>query len=174
VITPSDPKGKNGVRLPGLIKKTPQHDNERYDGQLDDDSRRVEPDALLGAPDLEPGDAEAKQHGEEVDDAALEGSAGSPPGQPEPESDEQLVQVACYTDGHHGHHQAVLEQQIPADGPGEDFAQHRVTVGVGAAGYGDHACELGVTQRGRRAYEPCQDERERHPWSGLVGRHSAS
>ena len=55
------------------------------------------------------------------------------------------------TDGDGGRADGVLQHQVPADDPGDPFAQGRVGVGVGAAGHGNHAGEFAVAQAGERA-----------------------
>ena len=45
----------------------------------------------------------------------------------------------------------VFENQIPADDPGDQFAEGRVGVGVGRAGNRNHRRELGVAEPGERA-----------------------
>ena len=50
----------------------------------------------------------------------------------------------------------VFQDQVPPDDPGEDFAQGRVRVGIGAAGDRNHGGQLGVAQapRSRRRWPP--------------------
>ena len=55
---------------------------------------------------------------------------------------------------------AVLEDQVPADDPGDEVAHSRVGVGVGAAGDRDARRQLGVTERGERARHAGEDERQ--------------
>ena len=62
----------------------------------------------------------------------------------------------------------VFENQIPADDPGEDFAQRGVGIGVGAAGDGDHGGKLGVTKTGKAAGQ--RDEKKRNRDGGSGGR----
>ncbi len=49
-------------------------------------------------------------------------------------------------DAHVG--EGVFEDEVPADDPGDEFAERGVGVGVGGAGDGDHAGELGVAEAG--------------------------
>src|ERR1700730_14725278 len=55
----------------------------------------------------------------------------------------------------------VFEDEIPADDPGDEFAHGGVRVGVGAAGDGDHGCELGVADRSEAANNGDQHEGKR-------------
>ena len=58
--------------------------------------------------------------------------------------------------------EGVLEDQVPADDPGEDLAQGRVAVGVGRAGDGNERGEFGVAearQRRRRRRRGCRRRR---------------
>ncbi len=54
--------------------------------------------------------------------------------------------------------EGVLQDQIPADDPGEDLAERRVAVGIGGARDGDEGRELGVAQPGESTSEPREDE----------------
>ena len=58
----------------------------------------------------------------------------------------------------------VLEDQVPADDPGDEFAHGRVSVGVGRAGDGDHAGEFGVAKSSESA-----DERDENHADGERG-----
>ena len=64
---------------------------------------------------------------------------------------------------------AYSENQIPADDPGENFAERGVGVGVGAAGDGRHRREFGVAQGGERAAQAGDGEGDDHGGSGIVG-----
>ena len=55
----------------------------------------------------------------------------------------------------------VFEDQVPADDPGEDLAQGRVGVGVGAAGDRNHRRQFGVAQRREAAGDRHQQEGNR-------------
>ena len=62
----------------------------------------------------------------------------------------------------------VLEDQIPADDPGDQLAERRVGVGVGAAGLRNHRRQLGVAEAGERAHHAEQQEREDQRRPGAV------
>ena len=53
----------------------------------------------------------------------------------------------------------VLEDQVPADDPGDQLAHGGVGVGVGAARDGDHRRQLGIAEAGEGADDGDQDER---------------
>ena len=54
----------------------------------------------------------------------------------------------------------VLEDQVPADDPGDKLAQGRVSVGVGAAGHRHHAGQLRIAERREAAADGGQQKRE--------------
>src|SRR5207302_4022422 len=56
----------------------------------------------------------------------------------------------------------VFENKIPADDPGNEFAHGRVGISVGAARDGNHRGKLGVTETGKRAADPGDNERKNH------------
>lgn len=72
-------------------------------------------------------------------------------------------------DAHVG--EGVFEDEIPADDPGDEFAEGGVGVGVGGAGDGDHGGQLGVAEAGESADDGDEDEREgeRGACSGAAG-----
>ena len=57
----------------------------------------------------------------------------------------------------------VLEDQVPADDPGDQLAHRRVRVGVGAARDRDHRRHLGVAEAGEGAADAGDDERRASP-----------
>ena len=76
------------------------------------------------------------------------------------------VKVGGKTNGHRHIGHRILQNQVPADDPGKDLAQGRISVGVGAARYWNHRSQLGVTERRETARNGHQDERERDAWPG--------
>ena len=54
----------------------------------------------------------------------------------------------------------VFENQIPADDPGEDFAQRGVGIGVGAAGDRNHGGQFGVAKSGKTAGDGHEQKRD--------------
>ncbi len=80
---------------------------------------------------------------------------------------QQHLHVAGPADRHHRDHQRVFQQQVPADDPGDEFAEHRVAVGIGAAGDRDQPGELGIAQRGAGTAQSRDDEAQRHRRAGI-------
>jgi hypothetical protein len=68
------------------------------------------------------------------------------------------VRGESYADAHIG--EGVFEDEVPADDPGDQFAEGGVGVGIGRAGDGDHGSELGVTEAGEDADDGDEDQRE--------------
>ena len=77
------------------------------------------------------------------------------------------VSRPAHRDGGGG--EEVLQNQVPADDPGEELAQRRVAVGVGGAGDRDHGGEFGVAQSGEGAGGTGEDEGDHDPRAGVVG-----
>ena len=63
---------------------------------------------------------------------------------------EQLDEVVGPAGGNGAGAHGVFERQIPADDPGEDFAERGVGVGVGAARQRNHGGEFRIAQRRQR------------------------
>jgi len=72
---------------------------------------------------------------------------------------EQIDDVGGKTDGDAHVGEGVLENEVPAYDPGDELTEYRVGVGVGGAGDGDHAGELGVAQAGECTYEGDENQR---------------
>jgi len=66
---------------------------------------------------------------------------------------------------------AYSRMRFPADDPGDEFAERGVGVGVGGAGDGNHAGELGVTEASEGADEADKHQRdgERGTCAGAAG-----
>ena len=83
---------------------------------------------------------------------------------------DQEPEVPGDADRDHGHDRGVLQQQVPADEPAGQLAEHRVPVRVCRTRLGDEPGELGVREGGRRTGHPRHQEREHHRGpGGLVG-----
>ena len=82
---------------------------------------------------------------------------------------EERVEVAAPADRDRGDRDAVLQDQVPADDPGDDLAERGVGVGVRAAGHRDRRRQLGVRQRGEHAGDRGQHERQDDRRTGDAG-----
>ena len=121
--------------------------------------------------DQQRGDGEDDEDGRQVDDPALARRLRDRVRQREAEGGvEQLVEVAAPADRDGRDRHAVLEDQVPADDPGDQLAHRRVGVGVGAARDRDRRRHLGVGQRGERAGHAGEDEREDDRRPGVADR----
>ena len=78
--------------------------------------------------------------------------------QAEPVQQVHHVGGKAHADGHVG--AGVFQNQIPADDPGDQFAQGGVGVGIGRAGDGNHGGQFGVTEAGERADDGHQKQRD--------------
>ncbi len=81
---------------------------------------------------------------------------------------EQLEQVVRPADGHGRRADRVLDDQVPANDPGDELAEGRVGIRVGAAGDGNHARQLGIAESGQTAAEPGEKERDNQRRPGVV------
>lgn len=72
-----------------------------------------------------------------------------------------VCEVGRPTDRDRACSEGKLEDQVPADDPGDELAEARVGERVGRAGHGDGAGKFRVAQRGEGAGDARGDERER-------------
>ena len=79
-----------------------------------------------------------------------------------PEPVQQIDHVRREADAHRHVAARVFENQVPTDDPGHQLAQRRVSVGVGAAGNGNHRSQLRITQPGERTDQADQHDRNRN------------
>ncbi len=86
----------------------------------------------------------------------------------DPEAGEQRREVAAPGNGDRDVADGVLEDEIPADDPGDQLAERRVGIGVGAARLRNHRRQLRVAQAGERADAAEEEERENERRAGAV------
>ena len=87
---------------------------------------------------------------------------------------EQRLEVVAPRDRDRHVADRVLEDQIPADDPGDDLAQRRVRIRVRAAGLRNHRRQLGVAEPRQRAHRAEQHEREDERRAGADANDSPS
>ncbi len=107
---------------------------------------------------------------------SVPGAALSAAGKLHAQLTEQRHEIAGPADGDRGGAERVLEDQVPADDPGDELAERRVGIGVGRAGDRHARSELRVAERRQHARQPGQDHRQhdRRPGirrRGLAGQH---
>lgn len=62
---------------------------------------------------------------------------------------EEFYGVARPSNGDGGGGEEVFQDKVPADDPGEQFAEASICVGIGAACGGNHSGVFGVTEAGK-------------------------
>jgi hypothetical protein len=85
-----------------------------------------------------------------------------------PEVVEQADEIAAPSGRDRGGAEGVLENQVPADDPGDEFAQSCVAVGVGRTTNGNHRSEFGIAERGEGAGDAGDDEAKGYGGPGIV------
>ncbi len=143
-------------------------DDGEDDDDLEDDHDGVEDGAFFGALDEEGGHGEDDECGGQVHDARvfIERGGGEGVGEVEADLVTELHEVGGPCGGDGGCADGVLEDEVPADDPCEEFAEGDVAVGVGAAGGWDHGGEFRVAEAGEGAGEAADDVGEGDGWSG--------
>jgi len=133
---------------------------ENDDGELDDNDDIVEAGGFTDADDEEDGGSQTDEDGGEVEessalgpDAVIEDQGGRAESGRDIDAEvvEEFYGVAGPSDGDGGGGEEVFQDKVPADDPGEEFAEASISVGIGAACGGNHGSVLGVTEAGKEA-----------------------
>ncbi len=158
-----------GVVVGALDEEGTRDDHDEDDGHLDGDDERGDPCRQLHAEHEDGGEHQHQGGGEDVEAEALGAVPSAQLGGDVPAGVvQQRADVARPADGHHRRAERELQDQVPADDPGGQFAQGGVGEGVRGAGHRDGGGELGVAQRGERADDSGDDEREGDGGSRVV------
>ena len=118
-------------------------DHEQHHEELDPDQHHVDPHRLLDADGDQGGEDGDQQHGQQVDAAARSQILG--PGNADVAEEDHRVRAPALRDHAGAEHQ--LQQQVPADDPGDDLAQAGVGERVRRARHRDRGRELRVAER---------------------------
>ena len=86
---------------------------------------------------------------------------------------QDFAEVARPADGHGGGGDGIFQDQVPADDPGDQFADARVGIAIRAAGAADGAGQLGVAQGGEGAGGTGENEGQHDGRAGMLGRDHA-
>ena len=150
-------RGHERAVVAGVQVEDAHRDDEQHDGHLDGDHDRVVPGRQLDAEHEHSGHRQGEHHRGDVEPRLL---AGDRRGEFEPDVAEHLLQVArpAHRDGRGP--DGELEDQVPADDPGDELTERGVGERVGGAGDRHGRGELGVAERGEAADDPGDDERE--------------
>src|SRR6266576_3244570 len=154
-------------------------DEECEHDELDDDDSGVDARGFADAEDEQSGQREADENCRKIDERGDMGSVWQadvrsgrscePWWKLDSHFAEQGDEVTRPPDGNRRGAEGVLEYEVPTDNPGDQLAQSCVSVGVGAAGYGNHARQLGVAESRKNAGDAGQHYRERERGSGVLG-----
>src|SRR5262249_42121855 len=146
-------------------------DDEQDNGKLYGDENRVGEGAFADADDQNQGDGGDDDHGREVDPGAGRAKWVVADHARELETEgglKEFVEVAGPARGHGGAAHGVFKDQIPADDPGGQLAERGVSVGVGAAGHGNHRGELGVAKGSQATADAGDGVGNDHSGPGVV------
>src|SRR5450756_535211 len=75
-----------------------------------------------------------------------------------PEVLKEANEISAPAGGHGGRPERVFQKEVPANDPGEDFAEGGVAVGVSRTGDGNQRSEFGITESGEHAAGSSQNE----------------
>ena len=84
---------------------------------------------------------------------------------------EQLHHVSGPAGSHCRGAESVFQDQIPADDPGEDFAQRGIPVSVGRSRDGNQGCKLRVAEASKRTGDSGEGEGEHDGGPGILSGH---
>ena len=158
----------------GLDEEQAREDHEQHDAELDGDHHEVD---VRGDLDPETDDARQDQHDHRGDEVV------TLPVGPVRDGDADLVhhvgEVRRPADRDRAGSEGQLEDQVPADRPGHEFAEAGIGERVRRAGHRHRAGELGVAERRKCTGDPREHERQCDRRSslgarGLTGEHEDS
>ena len=129
--------------------------------ELDADEDAVELRALLRAADQQDGEQERDEDGGDVDDAAVCRHMRERVARVDAGREQQARDVAGPARGDGARGDGVLEDEVPADDEGDEFAERGVGVGVGAARRRHDGGEFRVGEARERAGEAGDHEGDR-------------
>ena len=86
---------------------------------------------------------------------------------------EEFDGVAGPSDGDGGRGEQVFQNKVPANDPGEEFAEAGIGVGVGAAGGRNHGGVFGIAEASKEAADARDGEGENEGGSGVICRGGA-
>ena len=162
-------RGWNKRRVIGGVDELPADaDHQQHNRDLGDDDDRVDGGRFRDTANQQRRQKSQDDDGGDVDDAVhavgrrLERRMAPFIGNVQPDVLEHLVEVLAPGDGHGRGADGVLENQVPADNPGDELAHRRVRVRVGASRDRNHRRELGVAQARERAPDAGHHERDGH------------
>ena len=152
-------------------------DEEDDDGELDDDDDVVEAGGFTDPDHEEDGGGQADEDGGEVEegstlgpDAVVEDQRGGAESGRDIDAEvvEEFYGVAGPSDGDSGGGEQVFQDKVPANDPGEEFAEAGIGVGVGAAGGGNHGGVFGIAEACKEAADARDGEGENEGGSGVI------
>ena len=156
------------VVVAGLDEEQSGHDHQQHDGQLDRDEDEVD---LRGDLDPDADDGGEDQHDGRGDQVVA--LAVGPARDRDPRLAHDVREVRRPAHRHRAGAQGQLQDQVPADDPGDELAQACVGERVGRTSHRHRARELRVAERRQRTREAREDERQRHRRPGLLTRRLA-
>ena len=175
--------GMKGTQFALVHVDRADDDDDADDEQLERHHDVVDACRFPGAEHQQAGEQQNDQGGRQIEDARRRCSIGEfhhLAGRLHPlrremnaETAEQTDRVAGPADSHGRGAHAIFEDQIPADDPGEDLADGRVGIGVGASRSGDHGGQFGVAEADEGACDAGQDKRQDDRGPRVTGRRLA-
>src|ERR1700722_17452625 len=71
---------------------------------------------------------------------------------------QEVIQILAPGDRNGGGAKRILQDEVPSDNPGDEFAESRIGVSVGASRNGNHSRQFRITKAGESTSDACQDE----------------
>jgi hypothetical protein len=135
---------------------------------LHEDQDGVETRALLGADDEKDSNKSGDHRCRKIEDAAAEGTRRERRRNNDTPAFHQADEITRPSDRNRAGANRIFEDQRPTDHPGEQFAHHRIGVGVSGSSDGNHRGKLGIAERRDRADEARDHEAEHHRRASLL------
>ena len=156
-----EPKGQEGAEPGGVEGRQGQDDEGQEGGKLQDHQDNVGVGALADPDQEDAGHRQGDEDRGQVDQPsrlACQEAAGQGGRQDDAASLQEALGVAGPAHRHRRADHGVLQDQAPADDPGDQFAHARVGIGIGAARMGHEGGHLGVAEGCKGADDPGDGE----------------
>ena len=163
--------------------RQPEQDHQQHDGHFYQHHGAVEARGFAHPHHQQGGQRQHQHQSGQVDDRAGEmhraqigarqRRVGEGGGKGDAEARQQIEEIGRPAHRHSRSGDAIFQHHVPADKPRHKAAHGGVSVGIGAAGMGNHAGKFGIAKPGKETAGAGDDEGQHHGGPGMLRRRRA-